>query len=112
MNNRRDKYKLKKVYTLGTSQRSLAEFLKILKRYSVQMVVDVRSFPQSQRFPHFNQEKLQKALLENGFSYVYLGHELGGYRKGGYEAHMKTPLFEKGINRLLRLAQKQKTAVI
>ncbi len=30
--------------------------------------------------------------------YLYLGNELGGYRKGGYENHMGTPLYEQGLN--------------
>jgi uncharacterized protein (DUF488 family) len=101
-----------KVYTLGTSQRSLAEFIEILKHYSINQVVDVRSFPQSKRFPHFNKERLERRLFKKGINYVYLGKELGGYRKSGYESHMKTPLFNKGIDELVGLAQEKPTALI
>jgi uncharacterized protein (DUF488 family) len=35
------------IYTLGTSNRTLEEFLEILKEYKIEAVVDVRHWPTS-----------------------------------------------------------------
>ncbi len=100
---------MKEIYTIGTSTRSLEEFIEILKNYKIKIAVDVRSFPKSRRFPYFNKEELSKSLESRGIKYVYLGKELGGFRKGGYEKHMETDEFKKGIEILENLAQKEKT---
>ncbi len=39
-------------------------------------------------------------LKKEGISYVFLGVELGGFRKGGYEAYTKTEDFKHGIDKL------------
>lgn len=103
---------MEKVYTLGTSTRSLSEFTHILKHHSIKQIVDVRSFPQSSRYPHFNQENLRSAVKKENISYVYLGKELGGYRKGGYEAHMQTPPYQEGLRNLVKLGKSNQTALI
>ena len=98
-----------KLFSLGTSTRSLEEFLGLLRAHGVRIAVDVRRFPKS-RFPHFSQQELRRALQEAGFDYHWLGDLLGGYRKGGYEAYMRTPEFEEGIRRLKDLATQGPTA--
>jgi uncharacterized protein (DUF488 family) len=102
----------KVIYTLGTSRRSLQEFLGILKNHQIEQVVDVRSFPQSKRFPHFSQEILKTELVKGGFTYIYLGKKLGGYRKGGYEKHLKSSLFKEGLKTLEELARVKTTVFI
>jgi uncharacterized protein (DUF488 family) len=87
------------IYTLGTSTRSEEEFIALLRHYHIETVVDVRSFPQS-RFEHFNKENLASILEGEGFHYVYLGKELGGFRKGGYLAYTKTAPYQGGIRNL------------
>ncbi len=99
----------KKIYTIGTSSRDIEEFIDILKYYSIQVAVDVRSFPFSKRYPHFNQDKLSEALKKSEIEYVYLGKELGGFRKGGYESYMLTEDFMKGIEILEEIASKRDT---
>jgi len=93
-----------KIYTLGTSNRSLEEFLEILKEYKITVIIDVRHWPTSRLFPHFKKENLQKFLQENGIEYYHL-EKLGGYREGGYENYMKTGDFEEGLNELIRILQ-------
>ena len=78
-----------KIYSLGTSNRSIEEFMGILKAYGVEVAADVRSFPQS-RFPHFQQAELAPLLRKGGIIYAYLGEELGGYRRGAYESYVGT----------------------
>jgi uncharacterized protein (DUF488 family) len=48
-----------KIFTLGTSNRSLKEFLEILNFYKIKRVIDVRHFPTSKLFPHFKKENLK-----------------------------------------------------
>jgi uncharacterized protein (DUF488 family) len=91
----------KLVYTVGHSNRGLLEFISLLKRYGVAVVVDVRRFPTSRRFPWFKIHSLSEALPVNGIGYVWLGRLLGGFRPGGYEEYMKTREFKAGIEMLV-----------
>ena len=102
----------RKVFTLGTSTRSMEEFFSILRAYRIEAIVDVRRFPRSGRYPHFTREHLEKAALEKGFSYHWFGESLGGYRKGGYEAYKQTQAFQEGIDKLDRLAKDSSIVVV
>ncbi len=98
------------VYTIGSSVRSIEEFLEILEIYGIKCVIDVRRFPTS-RLPHFKREKLFDILTQQGIKYCYLGKELGGYRKGGYEAYMKTETYLKAIEKLEKIAQERVSVI-
>ena len=93
------------IFTLGSSNRSLEEFVQLLRKNAIEMVIDVRSFPTS-KFPHFKKEALSQSLGEKGLGYSFLGKELGGYRKGGYEAYTQTHDYLRGIDLLERLASR------
>jgi uncharacterized protein (DUF488 family) len=97
------------IYSLGTSTRTIEEFMGILQAYAIALAADVRSVPRS-RFPHFNGTELARLLREGGIEYCYLGKELGGYRRGGYEAYVDTPPYQSGLARLEGLAQAKTTA--
>ncbi len=97
---------------MGTSNRSLEEFLEILRHWSMGQVVDVRRFPTSSRYPWFHKESLARALVEAGVIYVPMGEELGGYRKGGYQAFTQTEVFREAISRLESLALQAPTALL
>ena len=107
MNLDRDKL----IYTLGTSTRSFEEFIELLTSHGVEVVVDVRRFPSS-RFGHFHKEKLAGLLREAGIDYLYMGEELGGYRRGGYRNFTATSEFRIGLKKLEEVAQKRKVAII
>ncbi|MBN2025170.1 MAG: DUF488 domain-containing protein [Actinobacteria bacterium] len=100
------------IFTLGTSTRGMEEFIAILRARNIARVCDVRSFPGSRRYPQFSREAFAASLREAGIDYVWLGEQLGGYRKGGYEAHMKTPDFEAGLEELQRLASLAPSVVV
>lgn len=93
------------LWTIGHSNRSVEKFLKLLEEHNVRILVDIRSFPTS-KIEHFKREEMEQWLPEHGVEYVWLGKELGGYRRGGYQAHMKTEMFREGIEKLLQLAKK------
>ncbi len=92
-----------KVYTLGHSNRPLNEFINILLKYKISVVVDVRRFPTSKRYPYFSREPLEKVLSSLGIKYVWLGDLLGGFRSGGYESYMKTKGFRRGFEELIKI---------
>ncbi len=92
------------VYTIGSSTRSLEEFLRILDKYGITRIIDVRRFPTS-KFEHFKKENLEKLRI----GYVHIP-ELGGYR-GDYKKYMETPEFHRGLTEVLKLIQKEKCAI-
>jgi len=102
--------KKKVIYTIGSADRSQNDFLKTLRQYEIKTLVDVRRFPTS-KYEHFKRENLGTILLSSEIEYVYMGNELGGFRKGGYEAYVKTNEYKQGLQVLQRVA-KRRPAVI
>lgn len=100
---------MKKIATIGTSDRKPGEFIEVLQHHGIQLLVDIRRFPTS-RFSHFNKENLEKLCHNNKIDYLWLGDLLGGYRKEGYEAYMATNTFLDGLAQLESRAGAQATA--
>ncbi len=96
------------IHTIGYGNREFLDFVTLLKRLGVELVIDVRRFPTS-KWPEFVKENLEAALPAEGVVYVHL-RELGGYR-GGYEAYTRTREFKLALGKLMRLAC-EKPAVI
>ncbi len=99
------------VYTLGTSNRTPKEFLRILKDYKIDLVCDVRRFPTS-KFQHFKKSFLEKLLKKNDIDYMWLGNLLGGYRNPNYQEYTKTENFKEGIEKIKNLANSKRTCII
>src|SRR5690606_16850890 len=53
-------------FTIGHSNRSIADFLALLGEAGVEVVVDIRKMPMSRAHPHFNGAALSGALAEAG----------------------------------------------
>ena len=113
------------IWTIGHSNRSIVDFLDLLRTHNIQALADVRRFPGSRRYPQFGQEQFSGSLKGAGISYVHLP-ELGGRRPvlpdspnsnwrnaafRGYADYMLSAEFRSGIKRLLALALKQRTAI-
>ncbi len=114
------------IYTIGHSNRTPAEFVRLLKKYGVEVLVDIRKVPSS-RFEHFKAKNLGRILENEGIEYIWMG-ELGGFRKKGlkdspniaikskgfrnYTDYMLSEEFEEAVNRLMKLAKERKTAVM
>ena len=100
----------KPIYTIGHGARKAEEFLRLLKRYGIEYLVDVRSQPFSRYHPQFTQKTLQTFLEENDIRYVFMGDTLGGrpkdpgcYNEDGkidYEKVKTKDFFKEGIERL------------
>lgn len=116
--------KEKIVWTIGHSTRTLEEFIEMLNSFKIEIVVDIRSFPGSRKFPQFNKESLQVTLPENDIEYIHL-KKLGGRRKvnpdskntswrhlafRAYADYMETDDFKEGIKELEPIILKERTA--
>lgn len=105
------KRKKKIIYTIGSAARSQDDFLKTLRDYGVNTLVDVRRFPTS-KYEHFKRESLDMFLLSSEIEYVYMGGELGGFRKGGYEAYVKTKEYKQALKSLQKVAKRSPTVIM
>ena len=114
------------IWTVGHATRELADFIRSLEGNGIEAVVDVRSLPGSRRFPHFNSETLGPALVASRIDYLLI-KQLSGRRKAkpdsrntvwrhksfrGYADYMETPEFREGIEILIEMARRQRTAVM
>jgi uncharacterized protein (DUF488 family) len=98
------------LWTLGHSTHPIERFLGLLEAHGIRRLADVRRYPTS-RWPQFKQDALKASLSTVGIEYSHIP-ELGGYRKGGYEEHAKTPEFEEGLRKLVALAGSESTAIM
>jgi len=107
-----------RIWTIGHSTRGIDEFISLLEENKIKLLVDVRTWPGSKRYPHFNKEALAESLSSRGIRYEHFP-ELGGRRKSnpdsrntawrnasfrGYADYMETERFQQGIERLLDVA--------
>ncbi len=119
--------KAQTLFTIGYGNRSLDGLLELLHSYGIKQLIDVRSNPSSRDFSIFNNSSLAPTLEEEGIAYAWLGHELGGLRRGkpqsphqalatdgfrAYADHMSSPLFQDGISRLMSIARQTPTAIM
>jgi uncharacterized protein (DUF488 family) len=68
------------IWTVGHSNHAFERFLEILRAHHIERVIDVRRFPASRKWPHFNAASLERSLPESGIDYAGRP-ELGGRRK-------------------------------
>jgi len=114
------------LWTIGHSTRSAEDFVALLEENEIKVLADVRRFPGSRRYPHFNSENLERFLKTHGINYVHF-EDLGGRRTPrkdspntawrneafrGYADYMMTPEFPAAMTRLLGLAARRPTAVM
>ncbi len=69
---------MKTIKTIGHSNKTFTEFLTKLQEYKIDVLVDIRTFPRSRFYPHFNKTQLSELLAREGISYLFRGKNLGG----------------------------------
>lgn len=102
------------IWTIGHSTLDMADFLGMLHSFNIKLLADVRRYPGSSRYPHFNVDPLQSSLQESGIDYIHYP-DLGGRRKPnvdsenlawrntafrGYADYMHTPEFHAAMHQL------------
>lgn len=109
------------LFTIGHSDHLAGQFISLLCSHGVKAVVDVRSHPNSQRFPQFNGGALEIGLKRSGLHYVFLGRELGARReepecyvdgRADYILIAKTSAFCEGIKRVQYGLEKMPIALL
>lgn len=119
--------KKKHLYTIGHSNRTIKEFLGLLKAFDIQCLVDIRHYPGSRHCPQFKKERLRKSLERAGIEYLHM-ESLGGRRRvnkesdenagwrnaafRGYADFMQTKEFKDALKDLMSLAVKKKIVIM
>jgi uncharacterized protein (DUF488 family) len=111
------------IYTIGHSTRDIDEFVEMLQSFEIKTLVDIRRFPGSRKYPHFNQETIKKTLTDSGINYIHL-EGLGGRRKEidksgksrwrnssfrSYAAYMETHEFRTAAKELMDISSRTRT---
>lgn len=114
------------VFTVGHSNRELGKFLDILRGFRIELLVDIRHYPGSRKYPHFNREFLAAELPLVGIRYLHC-LALGGRRKvdkdspnlgwhepsfRGYADYALTEPFTEAVREFVRISRKQRTAIM
>jgi uncharacterized protein (DUF488 family) len=108
------------IFTVGHSTHEWETFLGLVQQHGVTAIADVRSQPFS-RLREYNRDALAAGLKREGIQYVPLGRELGARRdepecyvdgQAVYERVAELPLFQEGIERLLKGAERLTIALM
>lgn len=112
---------MKTILTIGHSNLSYEEFLRLLRGAGVTAIADVRSAPYSRYQPQFNSDTLKEELRADRIAYAFLGEELGGRPKGkrffcdgvaDYEQMALSPLYEDGLQRVIEGSDRYRIALM
>ena len=114
----------KVIWTIGHSTRSQEDFISCLKSFEIGVLVDVRRYPGSRKYPQFNPSALESYLPQAGIRYIQQP-DLGGRRKPrpdsrntqwrnesfrGYADYAETGEFSHALANLAATALKYRTA--
>jgi uncharacterized protein (DUF488 family) len=115
------------IWTIGHSNRDLADFLALLNSEEIEAVADVRRFPGSRRYPHFGRDALCAALRDAGIAYRHF-LDLGGRRSrqsdssqnsgwrvaafAAFADYMHTGEFAAAFEELSNIARDSRTAIM
>lgn len=98
------------IYTVGHSTHQLEYFLDLIRAYSVNCLIDVRSVAASNYNPQYNKEPLADFLKRNGIVYLHFAEEFGARHndpdlldedgKVDFQKVRKSWGFKNGVERL------------
>lgn len=109
------------IYSVGHSDHEIEEFIELLSRFEIEILVDVRSQPYSRWVPQYNRETLASSIEDVGLRYIWLGDSLGGRPKDdslyederpNYERMRKMADYLAGIDDLLILVRQGTVAIM
>jgi uncharacterized protein (DUF488 family) len=117
------------LFSIGHSNQPLDRFLGVLAQHQIETLVDIRRFPGSRKYPHWNQENLAASLQEAEIEYHWI-EGLGGRRRSkkaappssnlglrnesfrSYADYMLTEEFHQAAGKLLEIAAHTRTTVM
>lgn len=117
-----------RIFTVGHSNLSFEQFVSLLKEHEIRLLADIRHYPSSRKFPHFNRQTLTELLSAENIDYLWF-ESLGGRRHTAkdvksvnaglksvafrsYADYMATDEFRRGVDELLKVAAQSRTAVM
>lgn len=115
------------IFTIGHGNRSIEEFIGMLREAEIAHLIDVRAFPGSRRYPQFGREALERSVAQAGMQYLWEGEALGGRRKSradsrhvalrnesfrAYADHMEFGEFLAAEQRLTALSANENVAIM
>lgn len=101
-----------KIHTIGYGNRPIQAFIQLLKKYDIEILIDIRTNPFSRFNPDYRIQKFEVHLINNEVRYLFLGKELGGkpadlscYSDGNvdYKKIVSKQFFIDGIDQILAL---------
>ncbi|HMN82285.1 MAG TPA: DUF488 domain-containing protein [Burkholderiaceae bacterium] len=116
-------------FTIGHSNRTLEDFVELLRAAEIGLVEDIRKFPMSRSNPQFNKDRLADALAASQIAYEHLA-ALGGRRAKSrdvppqvndfwtnesfhnYADYALTPPFHAGLEHLLEQGRKRRCVIM
>jgi uncharacterized protein (DUF488 family) len=114
------------VCTIGHSNRTIEDFIALLRQNGITCLLDIRTVPKSRHNPQFGQDQLAKSLADAGIEYRYL-RGLGGLRRPrkdsenagwrntsfrGYADYMQTEEFATNVDAVIELADNRTCALM
>jgi uncharacterized protein (DUF488 family) len=113
-------------YTMGHSTLAIEDFIRTLKAYEIEQVIDVRTIPKSRHNPQYNTDDLREALQGQGIAYQHMPG-LGGLRHTtkdsinlawkntsfrGFADYMQTPEFGAALDELIALGKEKRCVIL
>lgn len=116
-------------FTIGHSNRSLEEFIELLRGAEIGLLEDIRTIPRSRANPQFNENTLPASLAACDISYERVA-ALGGLRGKSktiardvnafwtnesfhnYADYALSDAFRAGLDRLIEQGRKRRTAIM
>jgi len=107
------------VCTIGHSNRTIEEFIGLLRQNGIECLLDIRTVPKSRHNPQFGQDQLTASLKDAGIEYRYM-RGLGGLRHPrkdsenagwrnlsfrGYADYMQTEEFAENVDAVVELGR-------
>ena len=114
------------VCTIGHSNRTIEDFIALLRQNGIACVLDIRTVPKSRHNPQFGQDELAASLADAGIEYRYL-RGLGGLRRPlkdspnaawrntsfrGYADYMQTAEFAANVDEVIALGRDKPCALM
>jgi uncharacterized protein (DUF488 family) len=114
------------VCTIGHSNRTIEDFIALLRQNAIDCLLDIRTVPKSRHNPQFGQDQLTASLADAGIEYRYL-RGLGGLRRPrkdsenagwrntsfrGYADYMQTEEFATNVDAVIELADSRACALM
>jgi uncharacterized protein (DUF488 family) len=114
------------VCTIGHSNRTIEDFVALLRQNGITCLLDIRTVPKSRHNPQFGQDQLPASLADAGIEYRYLPG-LGGLRRPnkdsenagwrnlsfrGYADYMQTDEFAANVEAVVELGRSKSCALM